>query len=73
MANPVDVLEAEVLKLSPADRSRLLERLVASLEDADLEEAWLREAARRDAEIESGAVVAVPGEEVLARLRAQFP
>ncbi|WP_372826698.1 hypothetical protein [Polaromonas sp.] len=37
----LEVLEAEALKLSPADCSHLLERLVASLDlDPDVEQAW---------------------------------
>lgn len=70
----LEVLEAEVLKLAPVDRSRLLERLIASLDiDPEVEEAWAREADRRDAELESGLIVAVPGEEAIARLRARLP
>ena len=67
----IEALEAEVLNLPTADRSRLLDRLIASLEtDTAVEEAWKLEARRRDDEIESGAVQAVPGEVALARLRA---
>lgn len=70
----LEVLEAEVLKLAPVDRSHLLERLIASLDiDPEVEEAWAREADRRDAELESGLIVAVPGEEAIARLRARLP
>ena len=73
MSTNLEALEAEVLKLAPADRSHLLERLVASLDsDPEVEEAWEREADRREAEIESGAVEAVPGHEAIARLRARL-
>jgi len=71
MTMPIEALEAEVLGLTAAERSRLLERLIASLDaDPAVEKAWLLEARRRDEEIEAGAVQAVPGELVLARLRA---
>jgi putative addiction module component (TIGR02574 family) len=71
MSIPLDALEAEVLSLSSADRSRLLDKLIASLDaDRAIEEAWAFEARRRDNEIESGAVQALPGDAVLARLRA---
>ena len=71
MSKSIDVIEAEVLGLSAEERSRLLETLLASLAgDPEIEEAWLREASRRDAQIESGAVKLVPGDEALARLRA---
>ena len=70
----LEVLEAEVLKLAPLDRSHMLERLIASLDmDTEVEEAWAREADRRDAELESGLIVAVPAQEAIARLRARLP
>jgi len=73
MASEVDLLEAEVLRLPPADRARLIERLIASLDtDPEVEEAWAAEVDRRNAEIESGAVSMVPGPEALAELKAQF-
>ena len=73
MSTNLEVLEAEVLQLAPADRSHLLERLVASLDlDPEVEEAWAQEADRREAELESGLVVAVPRDEAIARLRARI-
>ena len=39
MSTSLEVLEAEVLQLIPADRSHLLERLIASLDsDPEIEE-----------------------------------
>ena len=73
MPTHIEVLEAEVLSLSIAERSRLLERLVASLDsDPEIEEAWIAEAGRREAEISNGSIAAVPGDEAIARLRARF-
>lgn len=73
MNTNLEVLEAEVLKLAPVDRSHLLERLIASLDiDPDVEEAWAHEADRREAELESGLVAAVPGQEAISRLRARL-
>ncbi len=73
MPTQVEILEAEALKLAPADRSRLLERLVASIDlDPEVEEAWAQEADRREAQLESGAVTAVPAVEAIARLRARL-
>ena len=71
MSTVFEALEAEVLKLPSSERSRLLERLIVSLdEDADVEEAWALEADRREAELDSGAVDAVAGDEMMERLRA---
>jgi putative addiction module component (TIGR02574 family) len=73
MASSIEVLEAEALQLSAADRARLVERLIASLDiDPAIEEAWAAEVERRNAEIESGAVSLIPGPEALAELKAQF-
>ncbi len=69
----LEVLEAEALKLAPADRSHLLGRLIASLDlDPEVEETWALEADRREAELESGTTVAVPGQEAIARLRTRL-
>ena len=73
MSTSIETLAAKVLSLSSADRSNLLERLIVSLDaDPDVEDAWMKEAKRRDDEIESGAVVALPLDDVLSRLRAQL-
>ena len=73
MASSIEVLEAEALQLPAADRARLVERLIASLDiDPAIEEAWAAEVERRNAEIESGAVSLIPGPEALAELKAQF-
>lgn len=73
MPADIDVLEAEVSGLSPPERSRLLERLIASLEfDPEIEEAWVAEAERREGEISKGTVAAVPGAEAVAGLRARL-
>jgi len=73
MNTALEVLEAEALKLSPSDRSHLLERLIASLDaDPEVEAAWGKEADRRQAELDSGAVAAVSGDEAIARLRARL-
>jgi putative addiction module component (TIGR02574 family) len=69
----LEVLEAEVLQLAPVERSHLLERLIVSLDsDPEVEEAWEREADRRESELESGSVSAVSGQEAIARLRARI-
>ena len=73
MSTNLELLEAEVLRLAPVERLHLLERLIASLDsDPEVEEAWEREADRREAELESGSMVEVPGQEAIARLRARL-
>jgi putative addiction module component (TIGR02574 family) len=69
----VETLEAAALQLTPADRARLVDRLIAMLDaDPEVEEAWAAEVERRRSEIENGTVSLLPGTETLARLKAEF-
>ena len=73
MTIPVDVLEAEVLNLPAPLRSRLLDKLIASLDtDPEWEEAWAQEADRREAAIAAGKATWIPGDEAVARVRAKL-
>lgn len=74
MPSSLEALQAEVMRLSPADRARLLDRLVASLDvDAGAEAAWDEVAHRREQELDSGTAAAVPLDVVVARIDARFP
>lgn len=74
MSTPVHELEAQVLSLSAADRARLLELLIESFDqDTKLEEEWMDEALRREAEVQAGKESLIPGAEALARIRAKLP
>ena len=73
MSTSVELLEAEALQLTVAERARLVERLITSLDaDPAIEDAWAAEVERRHAQIESGTVAPLPGPETLAKLRAEF-
>jgi hypothetical protein len=73
MSRPLEALAEEVLQLPTETRSKLFDRVVASLDaNRKRDEAWDSLAARRDAEIESGQDTVVPGPEVLVRLRAEL-
>ena len=73
MSTNLEILEAEVLQLPPVERSHLLERLITSLDsDPEVEGAWEREADRREAELESGSISAVSGQDAIDRLRARL-
>ncbi len=66
----IEQLEAEVLNLPAADRSRLAERLLTSLEEDDeIMAAWVEEAERRADAFERGEIGAADFEEVIARAR----
>ena len=70
----LEALQAEVLRLSTADRAKLLDRLIVSLDvDPDTEAAWDELADTREREIEAGTAKAVPLEVAIARLETRFP
>ena len=73
MSRPVEALAQEVLQLPTAIRTRLLDRVVESLDvDRARDAAWDALAAERDAELDAGTAQAIPVSEVLARLRAEL-
>jgi putative addiction module component (TIGR02574 family) len=68
----VETLEATALQLTSADRARLVDRLLATLDaDPEVEEAWAAEVERRQAEMENGTVTLLSGPESLAELKAE--
>jgi putative addiction module component (TIGR02574 family) len=70
MSNQVDVLEAEAMKLTPEERARLADRLIASLsQGAEIEGAWAAAVERRIAEIEAGRAPVIPAADAIARAR----
>jgi putative addiction module component (TIGR02574 family) len=69
----VETLEAAALQLTPADRARLVDRLIATLDaDPEVEEACAAEVERRQTEIENGTVTLLRGPESLAKLKAEY-
>lgn len=71
MSSQLEFVEAEALKLTPEERARLADRLLASLSDnAEVEEAWAVEVERRLAAIESGRTQLIPAADAIARARA---
>ena len=72
MPRTLEQLTAEVLQLPVEARALLADRLVESLDSADLDtiqRLWTAEAIRRRDEIRSGRVEAIPGEQVLDEVR----
>jgi putative addiction module component (TIGR02574 family) len=75
MARPLATLEHEIRALGTADKEALLRVLWEELDgqpDTEVESAWLAEAQRRSAEIDSGAVETVPADQVFAKLETKF-
>ena len=74
MSIELEVLQAQVLRLSATDRARLLDRLIASLDtDVGVEAAWDTLADQREEGLDSGQVPATSLESVVARLESRFP
>jgi putative addiction module component (TIGR02574 family) len=57
-----------VVQLPPRDRAFLAERLLDSLDESDIEQAWIDEAKRRRDEVRSGKVQPIPAEDVYRRI-----
>jgi hypothetical protein len=73
MTKTVETMASEILQLPTAERTRLLDRVVASLDaDAERDAAWDAIAARRDAEIDEGTAALQSLDDVLARFRAEI-
>jgi hypothetical protein len=68
-------VENEALKLKPEARAELAEKLLRSLEDLsdeDIARLWAEEAARRDAELDSGTASMRDAEDVFRDARARI-
>ena len=78
MATILEELENQALQLSPPERSKLIHRLIVSLDGDPTEspeaiaKAWDEEIARRVADMEAGRTKWIPADEVMARLRAKI-
>jgi putative addiction module component (TIGR02574 family) len=71
MAKSARELFEEAMRLNPQERATLMRLLIDTLDaesDEGAEEAWRAEIERRIAELDSGAVEAVPWDELRARL-----
>ena len=73
MQATLETVQAEVMRLSPADRAKLLDSLIASLDiDADAEAAWDELADTREHDLETGAAQAIPLDVAVARFLDQI-
>lgn len=77
MSTLVEELSAKARALSPEDRARLAEDLLASLEQSPesssaAEAAWEQEIQRRVEEVKAGTAKLVPAEEVYAETRRLY-
>jgi Putative addiction module component len=69
----VDLIEAQAHFLDRADKNRLIDSLLRSLDaDDEVAQAWLVEATRRAEEVRTGKVVCIPLEQVMAELEGSL-
>ncbi len=73
----VSELLEKALALSTQERGLLIDKLIASLDEAPevegVETAWDEEIKRRVGDIRSGRVKTIPGEQVIRELAEEFP
>ena len=68
-------VESEALKLKPEARAELAQKLLKSLEDLSDEEIqglWVKEAVRRDAELDAGSATMRDAEDVFRDARSRL-
>jgi hypothetical protein len=65
----------EALDLPAEDRLSLLDKLLHSSNlstQADIDQAWVKEAERRDRQVDKGTAALIPGAEVFAKINARL-
>ena len=71
MSVPIELLTQQVLQLSAADRARLLDQVISSLDaDRERDARWNALASERDAEADTDPSVLISGPPAVARIRA---
>jgi len=71
----ISELKSMVLGLSPEERAELASDLLLSrdnLSEPEIEHLWLKEASRRDAELDAGTAKLIPADQVFAEARARL-
>ena len=75
MTTDIQKIIEDAMRLDPNARALIVETLLESLEvgtDFEVSADWRAEIRRRCAEIDSGAVTMIPGDQALAQLRAKY-
>ena len=75
MSKVAEKLKGELVLLSARERAELAQFLIRSLDagaDADAEDAWDAELARRATDIKAGKAVGEPVKKVMAELREKY-
>ena len=73
--NTYEEIMSAAMALPPGTRAMLAEHLLESLDaenQTEIDALWAEEAERRARELEDGTATAIPGEEVMNRLRSRY-
>ncbi|MDD2884879.1 MAG: addiction module protein [Dechloromonas sp.] len=71
--SPLEDIEAAALQLAPAERAKLAERLLVSLdEDDEILASWVEEAERRGDAYDRGEMGAIDFDESIAQAKARI-
>ena len=68
MTTELKQLAETVIQLPPKDRAFLAERLLGSLEQEEIDQAWIAEAKRRRNDVRTGKVKPIPAGDVYRRI-----
>jgi len=72
MAIDLEQLTQEALSLPPDAKVALIELLLQSLDNDEIDEAWINEAEKRYEELQTGKVKGLPADEVFRQLRKEL-
>jgi putative addiction module component (TIGR02574 family) len=69
---PAEKIFEAAMELEPAERSRLVAELSATLQGLELGDEWEDEIAKRVEDLGAGRVIAIPGDQVFGPLEQRF-
>jgi len=72
MTIDLEQLTQEALSLPPDAKVALIELLLQSLDNDEIDEVWINEAEKRHEELQTGKVKGLPADEVFRQLRKEL-
>ncbi len=73
MPSPIEIIEAQAMKLTPAERADLADKLWLSVNSKEeVEAAWDAEIERRIQQLDAGEIECIAWDDVMAELRTKY-
>ena len=73
MPTPIEIVEAQAMKLTPDERADLADKLWLSVNSKEeVDAAWDAEIARRIDQLDAGDLECIPWDTVMAKLRSKY-